>query len=85
LAAQQMLLDSARGTQYEGKPYHVWSINKGEACLQEIVANREHISQFKQIIWGFDGDEVGMKLNQQAARLFPGKSFILEYPAGCKD
>lgn len=85
LAAQQMLLDSAKGTQWEGKPYHVWSINKGEACLQEIVDNREHISQFKKIIWAFDGDEVGMKLNQQAARLFAGKSYILEYPSGCKD
>lgn len=84
LAAQQMLMDAAQGD-WKGKPYHVWSINKGEACLQEIVANREAISQFKQVIWGFDGDEVGMKLNQQAARLFPGKSYILEYPAGCKD
>ncbi|AIW03134.1 DNA primase/helicase [Proteus phage PM 93] len=85
LASQQMLLDSAKGTQWEGKPYHVWSINKGEACLQEIVANREHISQFKKIIWGFDNDEVGMKLNQQASRLFAGKSYIIEYPSGCKD
>lgn len=84
LAAQQMLMDAAQGD-WKGKPYHVWSINKGEACLQEIVANREHISQFKKIIWAFDGDDVGMKLNQQAARLFPGKSYILEYPAGCKD
>lgn len=85
LAAQQMLLDSAKGTKYEGTPFHVWSINKGEACLEEIVDNREHINKFKKIVWGFDGDEVGMKLNQQAARLFPGKSYILEYPAGCKD
>lgn len=85
LAAQQMLLDSAKGSQWEGKPYHVWSINKGEACLQEIVANRDHIGQFKKIIWGFDGDETGQKLNQQAARLFPGKSYVLEYPSGCKD
>ncbi|MGL5456752.1 MAG: DnaB-like helicase C-terminal domain-containing protein [Citrobacter telavivensis] len=84
LAAQQMLMDAAQGD-WKGKPYHVWSINKGEACLQEIVANREAISQFKKIIWGFDGDDVGMKLNQQAARLFPGKSYILEYPAGTKD
>lgn len=84
LAAQQMLLDSATGD-WKGKPYHVWSINKGEACLQEIVENRDHISKFKKIIWGFDGDEVGQKLNQQAARLFPGKSYVLEYPQGCKD
>ena len=84
LAAQQMLMDAAQGD-WKGKPYHVWSINKGEACLQEIVANREHINRFKKVIWGFDGDEVGMKLNQQAARLFPGKSYILEYPTGCKD
>lgn len=84
LAAQQMLMDAATGD-WKGKPYHVWSINKGEACLQEIVANREHINRFKKIIWGFDGDETGQKLNQQAARLFPGKSYVLEYPSGCKD
>lgn len=85
LAAQQMLLDSAKGTKWEGQPYHVWSVNKGESCLEEVVQNREHIAQFKKIIWGFDGDEVGQKQNQQAARLFPGKSYILEYPSGCKD
>lgn len=84
LAAQQMLMDAAQGD-WKGKPYHVWSINKGEACLQEIVANREHIDQFKKVIWGFDGDDVGQKLNQQAARLFPGKSYVLGYPSGCKD
>lgn len=85
LAAQQMMLDSAKGSKYEGVPFHIWSINKGEACLEEIVDNREHLSKFGKIIWGFDGDDVGMKLNQQAARLFPGKSYVLEYPAGCKD
>lgn len=84
LAAQQMLMDAATGD-WKGKPYHVWSINKGEACLQEIIANREAISQFKKVIWAFDGDEVGQKLNQQASRLFPGKSYVLEYPSGCKD
>lgn len=85
LAAQQMMLDSAKGSKYEGVPFHIWSINKGEACLEEIVDNREHIAKFSKVIWGFDGDEVGMKLNQQAARLFPGKSHVLEYPSGCKD
>lgn len=85
MAAQQMLLDSAVGTKYAGVPFHVWSINKGEACLEELIQNREHIDKFKKIIWAFDGDEVGMKLNAQASRLFPGKSYILEYPAGCKD
>lgn len=85
LAAQQMMLDSAKGSKYEGVPFHIWSINKGEACLEEIVDNREHIAKFSKIIWGFDGDDVGMKLNQQAARLFPGKSYVLEYPSGCKD
>lgn len=85
LAAQQMMLDSAKGSKYEGVPFHIWSINKGEACLEEIVDNREHIAKFSKVIWGFDGDEVGMKLNQQAARLFPGKSYVLEYPSGCKD
>lgn len=85
LAAQQMLMDSAKGSQWEGKPYHIWSVNKGEACLEEIVDNREHIDKFKKIIWAFDGDETGMAMNKQAARLFPGKSYILEYPNGCKD
>ena len=85
MAAQQMLLDSAKGTKYEGIPFHVWSVNKGEACLEEIIDNREHIDKFKKIIWAFDGDEVGMSQNKQASRLFAGKSYILEYPAGCKD
>ena len=84
-AAQQMLLDSAKGSKYEGVYYHVWSVNKGEQCLQEIIANREIISKFKKIIWAMDGDEVGMKMNQQCARLFPAKSYIMTYPNGCKD
>lgn len=85
LAAQQMLLDSAKGTKWEGIPFHVWSVNKGEQCLEEIIDNREHIDQFKKVIWAFDNDEVGMNQNKQAARLFAGKSYIFEYPVGCKD
>lgn len=85
MAAQQMLVESQAGTQYASRLYHVWSPTKGENCMEQIIANREHINQFKEIIWGFDADEVGQRMNREAARLFPSKSKVLLYPAGCKD
>lgn len=84
-AAQQMLVESQIGTKYEGRFHHVWSVNKGEQALQEILDNREDINKFKRIIWAFDDDEVGQKMNRDCARLFPEKSMFLKYPRGCKD
>lgn len=85
VAAQQMLCESQKGTRYEGVFKHVWSVNKGEQALSEILANKQHINSFKRIIWAFDDDDVGNKLNKECARLFAGKSYFLKYPVGCKD
>lgn len=93
MAAQQMLvkslnkLDKLQGmTSLDGlKLVHVWSPNKGEMCLEEIVANRKYLDQFEEIVWAFDNDDVGNKLNLAASRLFRQKSKFLTYPSGCKD
>lgn len=85
MAAQQMLLASQEGTSWAGKYFHVWSPMKGEACLQEILDNKEIINKFKRVIVGFDGDEAGEKLNKDVARLFRSKAMKLQYPAGYKD
>lgn len=85
MAACQMLYDSNIGTKYEGQYQHVWSPLKGENCVEEVLRNREHFNKFQKIIWGFDADETGRKAVNACAKLFPGKSFVLKYPAGCKD
>lgn len=85
MAAQQMLLESQDGTSWAGKFFHVWSVMKGEKCLEEILQNKEAIGKFKKIIVAFDDDEVGNALNKDVARLFRGKVQKLVYPAGCKD
>lgn len=94
MAAQQMIIKSLNkletlGSLKEGlkglKLAHVWSPTKGETCLEEIVANREYLDQFEEIVWGFDNDDVGNKLNMECARLFKSKSKFFIYPQGCKD
>ena len=84
-AAQQMLYTAQEGTKFKGMWYHVWSVNKGETCLQELMDNKEDINQFKKIIWCFDADDAGVASAKEACRLFPGKSYVLKLPAGCKD
>ncbi|URY99209.1 DNA primase/helicase [Klebsiella phage 6939] len=93
MAAQQMLvksinkLDTLQGIKsLDGlKLVHVWSPTKGETCLDEIVANREYLDAFEEIVWGFDNDDVGNKLNLACAKLFRQKSKFIVYPSGCKD
>lgn len=85
IAAQQMLHQSQKGTKYEGAYFHVWSPNKGETCIQEMIDNRQYIEQFPKVIWGLDNDEAGQEATKQLCRLFQGRSYILEYPSGCKD
>lgn len=93
MAAQQMIfkelnrVDSMAGvSSLEGhKLFHVWSVNKGEAGIEELIANKENINQFKSIVWCFDNDETGQKLNREASKLFRGKSKKLVLPTGCKD
>lgn len=93
MAAQQMLvksinkLDKLQGLKsLDGlKLVHVWSPTRGETCLEEIVANRKYLDQFEEIVWAFDNDDVGNKLNLAASRLFRQKSKFFIYPSGCKD
>lgn len=85
MAAQQMLCESQAGTKWEGTWFHVWSVNKGECTIQELIANKDAINKFKKIIFAFDNDEAGNKLTTQAAKLFRDKAFKLKYPDGCKD
>lgn len=93
MAAQQMLvksinkLDALQGLKtLDGlKLVHVWSPNKGEMAIEEIVTNRDYLDQFEEIVWAFDNDDVGNKLNLACARLFRQKSKFLVYPNGCKD
>lgn len=93
MAAQQMLIKSVNKLeQWNGlktldglKILHVWSPTKGETALEEIVSNREFFDQYEEIVWGFDNDDVGNKLNLDCSRLFRQKSKFFEYPTGCKD
>lgn len=85
LATQQMIVDSRRGTKWEGQLAHVWSPNKGEKAIEEIIANKDAIARFKKIILAFDDDEIGNELIKKVARLFPGKCVKLKYPDGMKD
>jgi len=85
MAAQAMLLESRKGTKWEGTWFHVWSPTKGECALSEIILNKEEIKKFKKVIVCFDNDETGNKMNREIAKLFRGKVFKLNMPAGCKD
>lgn len=85
MAAQTMLLNSRKGTKWEGHYFHVWSPTKGECALQEIINNKEEIKKFKKIIVCFDNDEVGNKMNREVAKIFRGKTMRLQLPSGCKD
>ncbi len=85
MAGFQMLLESKKGTKYEGQYPHVWSPTKGEKALSQIIANKDAIAKFKKIIVCFDNDDTGNELNKQVARLFRGKTMKLVLPSGCKD
>lgn len=93
LAAQQMFIKELNGVDALSevkdfdalKKMYVLSVNKGESGIQEIIDNKEIINQFKTIIWCFDDDDVGNKLNRAASKLFRGKSKKLVLPTGCKD
>lgn len=84
-AAQTMLVDTDKGTRWEGKLFHVWSPTKGEYALQEILDNIEAIRKFNKVIVCFDDDEAGNKLNREVAKVLRGKCKKLVLPSGCKD
>lgn len=93
MAAQQMVIKELNNletlggvTTLEGlKKFYILSVNKGEAGVQELIDNKDVINQFKSVIWCFDNDETGQKLNRAASKLFRGKSKKLVLPSGCKD
>lgn len=95
MAAQQIMIKALNKIDQIGnvtwdqfvklKKVHVWSPTKGETCIEEIVNNREFLDQFEEIVWAFDDDDVGNKLNLAASRLFKQKSKFFTYPSGCKD
>jgi twinkle protein len=85
MAAQQMLWESRADTKWKDVPFHVWSPNKGECSLQEIIAQKSEINQFKKIILCFDSDETGRTLTRSVAKLFRGKVFKIQLPGTCKD
>ncbi|QZI86112.1 hypothetical protein PODOV006v2_p0018 [Vibrio phage 15E36.1] len=93
MAAQQMVIKELNNLETIGaagsldglKKFYILSVNKGEAGIQELIDNKDAINQFKSIIWCFDDDETGNKLNRAASKLFRGKSKKLIMPTGCKD
>lgn len=85
LAAQQMLVESQKGTKYEGRLFHVWSPDKGESSEAQFHDRRESIGQFKNIILCFDDDDTGRSLTRAVARMFPGKTKKLVLPKGIND
>lgn len=93
MAAQQMVIKELNNITTIGglssldglKKFYILSVNKGEAGVQELIDNKDVINQFKSVIWCFDDDETGNKLNRAASKLFRGKSKRLVLPSGCKD
>lgn len=92
-AAQQMLIKQINKVQrmndldsLDGlKLFYVFSINKGESGVQELIDNKEFLNSFKGIKFCFDDDDTGNKLNKAALKLFRGKSAKVKMPKGCKD
>lgn len=93
MAAQQMLIkeinkiESLSGLKsLEGlKKFYVYSVNKGEQCIQELIDNKEALNQFNNIKFCFDNDEVGKEMNRKASKIFRGKAQVIKLPSGCKD
>lgn len=85
MAAQEMLCKYNSTGKYEGRLYHVWSPNKGEACLQEIIDNKSDILRFQEVVLAFDNDEAGNALTKKVARILGSKALVLHLPAGMKD
>lgn len=82
MAAWQMLKDHDKSGKYH---YHIWSPVHGEKAMEDILANKDAINQYEQIIVAFDNDSVGNDMNLKVSRQFRGKTQFLLYPTGCKD
>lgn len=85
MAAQYMLCESRKNTQWEGVMFHVWSVTNGEAGLDDIVRNLKHIKKFKKVILAFDDDKAGRELTNKVRQLLREKAVVLQMPSGCND
>lgn len=85
LAAQQMLMESQAGTKYKDQLFHIWSPNKGEMAVDEILYHKDEINKFNQILIATDDDEVGNALALEINRIFRGKCKRMRFGKGCKD
>ncbi len=85
MAAQTMLLESRKNTQWESHLFHVWAVHNGESGLDDIINNLKAIKKFKKVIFGFDNDKTGQELNRKACQLLRDKAVVLQYPEGVSD
>lgn len=84
-AAQEMLTESQKGTQYANRLWHVWAPTDGESAIEQIRSRKAAINAFKNIIVCFDNDDVGQKMNNAVALIFPDKTKKLVLPSGADD
>src|SRR5690554_7216632 len=85
VAAQEMLTESQKGTQYEGRYWHVWCPTDGESSVEQIRHRKKSVGAFKNILLAFDDDDTGRKLTREVARIFPNKVKKIQMPTGAKD
>lgn len=93
LASQQMFIKEMNRLDTLGGRTHLDGLNKlycvgvtkGETGVQELIDNKEQLNQFSKIIFAFDDDDTGQKLNRAASKLFRGKARTLVMPSGCND
>lgn len=90
MATQQMLVKKLSvktdKADYTNRLYHVWSVPRGEACVDDIVAARSEIEKFREIKLCFDNDEEGKKLTKKVQRLLLGLNVkVVTLPKGIKD
>lgn len=93
MAAQQMFIKEINGlesissckTLDKLKKLYVLSVNKGESGVEELIQNKDQINQFKTVVFCFDNDDTGQKLNRAACKMFKDKAKVMTLPSGCKD
>lgn len=81
MAAQQMLIEGQKDSnKWNGVPHHVWSVSKGEKCMEQLLDKKEDIDRFSEILLALDHDDVGKELELKISRLFRGKCKSMPYP-----
>lgn len=98
-ATRRAILDSLKGTKYEGKiEPNVVSVSLGTANAAESVAhNLDFVQSFQEIVLGFDSDfstpkelKKGIMKGKEASEdvaglLLTDNIFTFKHPKGCKD